>query len=191
MSFLQELLGDAYKDGMTVEEIDTALQAANVGHVDSELQGKYTRLKDAFDKSASETAKYKKMYNEKLSDEEKAKNAQAEALQALKDENENLKKAQTVAQYKAQFLGLGFTQDEAEATAKAMAEGDMDTVFKNTAAVNAAKEKAILAEAMKKTPVPPAGDGTDVMTKEKFGNLSWNDQIKWIKDHPNWQTELK
>lgn len=191
MSFLQELLGDAYKEGMTAEEIGTALQNANVGVVDSELQGKYSRLKDAFDKSASETAKYKKMYNEKLSEEEKAKIAQAEALQALKDENASLKKAQLVSQYTAQFLALGFTQAQAAETADAMADGDMDKVFRNTAAVNAAKEKAIRAEAMRQTPVPPPGDGADVMTREKFDKLGWEDQMAWIKDHPNWKTELK
>ena len=191
MGFLQDLLGEAYKDGMTVDEIETALQTAGVGVVDAELNGKYAKLKDAFNKSSSETAKYKKLYNEKLSDDEKQKNEQADLLRTLKEENENLKKAQTVADYTAHFLSLGFNQDSAAATAKAMAEGDMATVFKNTAAANAALEKKIRAEAMKQTPTPPAGDGNDIMTKERFDKLDWSKQMEWIKDHPNWKSELK
>lgn len=191
MGFLQDLLGEAYKDGMTVDEIETALQTAGVGVVDAELSGKYAKLKDAFNKSSSETAKYKKLYNEKLSDDEKQKNEQADLLKTLKEENENLKKAQTVADYTAHFLSLGFNQDSAAATAKAMAEGDMATVFKNTAAANAALEKKIRAEAMKQTPTPPAGDGNDIMTKERFDKLEWNKQLEWIKEHPNWKSELK
>lgn len=191
MGYLQELLGEAYKEGMSEEELSAALQSAGVGVVDPELTGKYSKLKDAFNKSSSETAKYKKLYNEKLSDEEKQKNEQAEVLRALQEENETLKKAQTVADYTAHFISLGFTQENAAATAKAMAEGDMDTVFKNTAATNAAREKKILADALKQTPVPPAGDGNDIMTKEKFGKLDWSKQMEWIKEHPNWKTELK
>lgn len=191
MGFLQDLLGEAYKDGMTVDEIETALQTAGVGVVDAELSGKYAKLKDAFNKSSSETAKYKKLYNEKLSDDEKQKNEQADLLKTLKEENENLKKAQTVADYTAHFLSLGFNQDSAAATAKAMAEGDMATVFKNTAAANAALEKKIRAEAMKQTPTPPAGDGNDIMTKERFDKLEWGKQMEWIKEHPNWKSELK
>lgn len=191
MGFLQELLGDAYKEGMTVDELGEALQSAGVGVVDHDLNNKYAKLKDAFNKSSSETAKYKKLYNEKLSDEEKAKIDQAEAMRLLQEENDSLKRAQTIANYTARFIGLGFTQEGAAATAKAMADGDMDTVFKNTAAVNAAREKKVLADALKQTPAPPAGDGNDIMTKEKFGKLDWSKQMEWIKDHPNWKSELK
>lgn len=191
MGYLQELLGEAYKEGMSEEELGAALQTAGVGVVDPELTGKYSKLKDAFNKSSSETAKYKKLYNEKLSDEERTKNEQAEAMRLLQEENETLKKAQIIADYTAHFLSLGFTQDNASATAKAMADGDMDTVFKNTAAANAAREKQILAEALKKTPVPPAGDGNNIMTKEKFASLGWSEQMEWIKGHPNWKAELK
>ena len=191
MGFLQDLLGDAYKEGMTADEIGAALQTAGVGVVDPDLNGKYAKLKDAFNKSSSETAKFKKLYNEKLSEEEKQKNERDEALRQLQEENESLKRAQTIAEYTAHFLNLGFTQEQAASTAAAMADGDMAAVFKATKAVNDAREKKILAEALKQTPVPPAGDGNDIMTKDKFDNLDWSKQMEWIKEHPNWKTELK
>lgn len=191
MGFLQDLLGDAYKEGMTADEIGAALQTAGVGVVDPDLNGKYTKLKDAFNKASSETAKFKKLYNEKLSEEEKQKNERDEALRQLQEENESLKRAQTIAEYTAHFLNLGFTQEQAAATAASMADGDMAAVFKTTKAVNDAREKKILAEALKQTPVPPAGDGNDIMTKDKFDKLDWSKQMEWIKDHPNWQHELK
>ena len=38
MSFLQDLLGDAYKEGMTEEEVSKALEAKKVGVVPSDYE---------------------------------------------------------------------------------------------------------------------------------------------------------
>jgi hypothetical protein len=59
---LQELLGDAYKEGMTIEEIETALK-------DKDLYEGYVK-KEVFDKTASEVAKLKKQLRDKMIEEE-------------------------------------------------------------------------------------------------------------------------
>ena len=57
MSYLSDLLGDSYKEGMTEEEISTALQAAGAGqNNDAEIN----RLKAQLSKANSEAADYKK-----------------------------------------------------------------------------------------------------------------------------------
>ena len=58
MSYLSDLLGDAYKEGMTEEEISTALQRAGAGAKDNEAE--VNRLKAQLSKANSEAADYKK-----------------------------------------------------------------------------------------------------------------------------------
>lgn len=58
MSYLSDLLGDAYKEGMTEEEISTALQSAGAGAKDNEAE--VNRLKAQLSKANSEAADYKK-----------------------------------------------------------------------------------------------------------------------------------
>lgn len=58
MSYLSDLLGNAYKEGMTEEEISTALQSAGAGAKDNEAE--VNRLKAQLSKANSEAADYKK-----------------------------------------------------------------------------------------------------------------------------------
>ena len=52
---IKELLGDAYKDGMTIEEIETALENVSMPEDNS---AEIERLKNALSKSNSEAAGY-------------------------------------------------------------------------------------------------------------------------------------
>ena len=54
MSYLSELLGNAYKEGMTEEEISNALQSMGAGVKDSDIE--VTRLKAQLSKANSEAA---------------------------------------------------------------------------------------------------------------------------------------
>ena len=69
MSYLSDLLGDSYKEGMTEEEISTALQAAGAGqNNDAEIN----RLKAQLSKANSEAADYKKQLRGKQTADEAA-----------------------------------------------------------------------------------------------------------------------
>ena len=70
MSYLSDLLGDAYKEGMTEEEISTALQSAGAGAKDNEAE--VNRLKAQLSKANSEAADYKKQLRGKQSEDEAA-----------------------------------------------------------------------------------------------------------------------
>ena len=71
MSYLSDLLGKAYKEGMTEDEISAALEAVGQGN-DAEVN----RLKAALSKANSEAADYKKQLRSKQSDDEAAAAAQ-------------------------------------------------------------------------------------------------------------------
>lgn len=153
MSYLKDLLGDAYKEGMTEDEISTALETAKVGDGAKEVD----RLKNALSKANSEAADYKKQLRSKQTDDEKkAADAQAEHDKLVKD-NQDLAFKLNVIEKKAKFLSMGYDDGLAQSTAEAMAKGDMDTVLANQAKWQETHDKAVLADAMRKTPRPDSG----------------------------------
>lgn len=157
---LKVMLGEAYKDDMTVEEITAAL-------ADIDPTKGYIK-KDAFDKTASELAAAKRALTAKMTEDE-AKAAADTAKSAELEEKYNLLLHEsTVSKHKAKFLGLGYDEKLAEATAQALSDGDMDAVFKNQSTFIISRENALKAELLKNTPAPPAGAGTSTTdyTKE-------------------------
>jgi len=63
--------------------------------------------------------------------------------------------------HKASFLAQGYDEKLADKAAKAMADGDMNTVFAMMKQHGEDREKALKAEILKGTPTPPAGEGGD------------------------------
>lgn len=153
MSYLSDLLGKAYKEGMTEEEISAALETIGQGN-DAELN----RLKSALSKANSEAADYKKQLRTKQTDDEAAAAAQKEEQEKLVKENADLKRSIALADRKAKLLTMGYDETLATETATAMVDGDMDKVLANQTKYLEVQKKNIQADAMRKTPRPAAGD---------------------------------
>lgn len=158
--YLKKLLGDAYKEGMTPEEIAQALETAGVGVAPDDDSGKeIERLKAALTKSNSENAEWKKKLREKQTEEERKAQEDAEKIETLQNSYNELLKDKTVSEYTAQLLGLGYSKDLAAETAQAMHEGDSAKVFSNQKKHLEAQEKELRAAILKETPAPPPGSG--------------------------------
>jgi len=153
MSYLSDLLGKAYKEGMTEEEISAALETIGQGN-DAELN----RLKSALSKANSEAADYKKQLRTKQTDDEAAAAAQKEEQEKLVKENADLKRSIALSDRKAKLLTMGYDEALATETATAMVDGDMDKVLANQTKYLEVQKKNIQADAMRKTPRPAAGD---------------------------------
>ena len=167
---LKELLGDAYKEGMSFEEIEAAL--ADKELVDPSTLPKSVS-KEVFDKTASELSKVKKelkaLKEASMTDAEKLQAELDKAKEAQAIYNKELSKLRA----KEIFVSAGLTEadyssildavvSEDEETTKARAKSMVDLISAQKAAV----EKAVKAELLKGTPKPPAGDGGD--TDEAF-----------------------
>ena len=126
--------------------------------------------KDVFDKTASDLAKLKKEQLDRLSEEEKAKKIAEEELENLRNRNAELEKAANIAVYKAKLLGNGYSDELANATAEAFANGDMETVFANQQKFIIEHDKAVKASMLGGTQTPPPGSGGKVLTKEDILN---------------------
>lgn len=165
MSYLSDLLGEAYKEGMTEEEISTALQTAGAGQSNT---AELDKLKAQLSKANSEAADYKKQLRGKQTADEAAAAEQKAAMDKLTQENADLKRSFALSDKKAKLIAMGYDEKLADSTAVAMVDGDMDTVMANQAKFNEFREKAIQAELMKKTPRPAAGsEGTGGMDYAK------------------------
>ena len=152
MSYLSDLLGSAYKEGMTEEEISTALKAVRDNN-----EAEVTRLKNALSKANTEAADYKKQLRTKQTDDEAAETARKEEYDKLVQENADLKRSITLSEKKAKLLSMGYDEKLAADTAAAMVDGDMDKVMANQSVYLEAQKKSITAGQMRQTPRPAAG----------------------------------
>lgn len=147
---------------MSAEDKVKALEALEYEDNAAELE----RLKGANSKANSEAAEWKRKHNALLTEEEKKKQEDADALAKMQKELEELRQEKTVSEYKAQFIAQGYSEELATETAKALATGDTAKVFANQQKFLEGYAKTVKADALKKTPKPPAGDGSTAMTKE-------------------------
>lgn len=161
-------------DSMTDAEKVTALLGLEVPDV-VDLTG-YVK-KSVFDAKATEAANLSKQLKAKLTDDE---SAELERQRVLNETNQKytdlesryneLVKKSTVAEYTTKYIELGYEKSLAESTAKAMADGDMETVFSNGEKHRAALEKKIKEDLINQTPKPSGNiGGNDGNNKDSAG----------------------
>lgn len=184
---IRDLLGDAYREDMTLEDIENAL-------VDVELptdnSAEITRLKNALSKSNSEASEYKKQLREKMSADEIKAKEDAEAREKLQSDYDALLKKVSISENKAKLLGLGYEDKLADETAEAMVNGELDKVFANQKKHLDNLEKKIRSEILKETPKPDGGNSSDTMTKEKLRGMSSQERYKFSVEHPEEYKQL-
>ena len=178
---IKDLLKDAYKEGMTLEEINTALENIDLP---TDNSAEIDRLKAALSKSNSEAADYKKQLREKMSADELKAKEDAESREKLQNDYDALLRKVTLSENKAKLLGLGYDEKLATETAEAMADGDLDKVFANQKKHLDALEKKIREDVLKTTPKPEGGEGSGTITKETFSKMTIAEQYKFSTEHP-------
>lgn len=178
---LRDLLGDAYKDEMTVEEIEVALGDITPPSNDS---SEIERLKAALSKSNSEAAGYKKQLREKMTEDEQKAQKEAEERAELQEKYDKLLHKTEVSENKARLLALGYDEKLANETAEAMVSGDLEKVFSNQLKHQQNLEKKIRADVLKDTPPPVGGNGDDVMTFEKLKQMSPEQRYEFSIKNP-------
>lgn len=171
---------------MTAEEKLAALEAMELAEPDFTGWVK----KDVADRYASEAAGYKKQLRERMSEEEATKAKAAEDMATIMQELESLRTEKAVSEYTTQFMGIGYDEALAKATATALQKGDLTTMFKNHAKFVVDREKALKAELLKGTPHPPAGEGTKVVTKEDLSKMTLAEKVKFAEENPERYNEL-
>lgn len=186
---LKDLLGESYKDGMTVEEITEAL--ANVS-MPKDNSAEIEKLKASVSKANSEAAQYKKELNAKLSDDERKAKEDAEKWEKVLKERDDLLKEKNISAHKAKFLENGYSSDLAQKSAEALVNGDFDTVFKHLSEFRSTLEKKYKAENIDNTPKPDGGSSSNdgVITKDQFNKMSYAERNELFQKNQELYNEL-
>ena len=153
---IKDLLKDAYKEGMSVEDIEKALESIEMPNDGS---AEIERLRNALSKSNSEAADYKKQLREKMSAEEQKAKDDADKFNDLQSKYDALLRESDISKNKARLLALGYDDALATEVAEAMVEGDTDKVFAAQKKHLDSVGKKIREEVLKDTPKPTGGSG--------------------------------
>ena len=185
MADLKSLLGDKYTEGMTIEDI------LKLEVEEPQIDMSKFVSKELYDKAASDTANYKKQLRANMSEAEQKAAADAEKYASLEEELKQLKADKAIAENAKGLVAIGYDEKLATEVATALYNGDAETVIKAQAKFVDAQKKAVLADAVKETPVPPVDNGNGkTLTKEEFSKMSLDEQMKVYTDTPDLYNEL-
>ncbi len=180
MSYLSDLLGSSYKEGMTEEEISEALKA-----IDTKNADEISKMKNALSKANSEAAEFKRQLKSKLSDDEKAEQERKELEERLTKENAELKRTIALAENKAKLIGLGYSEELATETSIAMVDNDIAKIIENQSKFIEAAKKDFLKKEVSDFKKPVGNSEPKTMTKEDFRKLSVAERAKYATEHPD------
>ena len=185
MADLKSLLGDKYKEGMTIEEI----MSLNVDIPEPDMTGYIS--KEHFDRVASEAANYKKQLRANMTEAEQKAAAEAEKYAEVVAERDKLKAEKAIAENAKGLVAIGYDDALATEVATALHNGDSVTVIKAMGKFVESQKKAVLADAVKDTPTPPVGnEGGKTLTKTEFSKMSLDEQMEVYKNTPDLYNEL-
>ncbi len=166
MEFLKNLLGDSYKEGMTLDEVSTALEG-----IHEKRESENSKLKTQLQRANSEASSYKKQLREKMSEAEQAETDRQSELERLSNELAELKRGKAISDYTAQFTAIGYDAKSALENATAIVDGDFAKVIQNQTAWMENQKKEIEKNLMASTPKGVVGSGNS-------GNLDFSKKIE-------------
>ena len=177
----KDLLKDAYKEGMTLEEIEAALEEVELP---ADQTTEIERLKTANSKLSSENADWKRKHRDALSEEERKSQEVADELKQLREQNEKLMRESNMSKHKAKFLGMGYDDALATDAAEAMVDGDTEKLFTYQQKHQEALEKKIRADALKGTPKPVPDKGDGAKTLDDLKKMSPQERYEFSQKNP-------
>lgn len=162
---IKELLGSKYHEGMTAEEILAA-------SVDGAGQGD---LKEALDKVTKESAARKRQIGD-----------QNKTIEDLTSQVAALTRESNITKHAARLMKQGFEEEDANAAAVAIADGDLDSFFSVQAKAMQAVENRVKNDLLAQT-TAPARTQTEPdtgMTRERLRKMPLAEQQKFARDNP-------
>lgn len=154
---LRTILGDQYREDMTLAEIEAALTPI-VMHTDDEVRNNFVS-KRLFDKTASDLAAAKRGAGAAAEKHKTDLEAALERIATLENNEKAATRKATIAEHVATLTAQGYSAELAKATAEAIVDGDMATFMANQGAFLTAKTQSIREELMKGTKPPAASGG--------------------------------
>ena len=185
MADLKSLLGDKYKEGMTVDEI----MALDIAAPSMDMTDFISKKR--FDEVASEAANYKKQLRASMSEAEAKAAEKAEEFAAIVAERDQLKEKMAIAESSKRLIAIGYDDKLATEVATALYKGDAEAVIAAQAKFVDAQKKSVIADAVKNTPKPPVdNNGGKTLTKAEFSKMTLAEQLEVYNKTPELYNEL-
>lgn len=148
------------------------------------------KLRRANTSASSDVSRYKKALQERMSEEERNRAEREENEAKMKAELESLRREKTVSDHRASFVGLGFSQELAQNSAEAVADGNYSAMFDNIRQYITQLNKEHTAETFRNTPKPVAGNNPNGITKEQFDNMGYKERDALYRENKELYDEL-
>lgn len=174
---------DSEKDTATLSGLQAELK---------ELKAANEKLKQSVTNASADASKWKKQYQDKLSDEEKAKQLQDEQTAALQTELETLRKERNIAKISGALVAndIGMNAETAGKVAEAMNAGDIDNVLDGIRQFITAHDKALREDALRNNKTLPGGASTKDVSKEEFDKMGYMELLAFKREHPEQYAEF-
>ena len=155
------------------------------------LEAENGKLKQSVTNASADASSWKKKYQEKLSDEDKAKEQQDEATAAMQKELEDLRKERNIARYTGTLVAqdIGMDSNTAKAVAEALNAGETDKVFDGIRQFIKAHDKSLHESALKNNQTLPGGSVDKTVSKAEFDNMSLSEMMAFKVEHPDLYAE--
>lgn len=170
-------------------ETNTEQKAPDTSALEAELKAvkaERDKLKQSVTNASADASEWKKKYQSKLSEEDKAKEEQDAAYAAMQEELTALKAERDIATFTATLTGdgIGMDAETAKAVAEALHSGETDKVFSGIRKFIESHDKALAEKAMLNNPTLPGGKSTKTVTKEEFDKMGYRELVALKNEHP-------
>lgn len=187
MATLKELLGEAYKDGITVEEIETAI--ANKKLVDIST-GAYVSI-SKYQALETERNDFKEKYTSTLTEQQKAEQL---ALEKEK-EYEAIKRENTLHKHKEKLSKTIKDENVLNEIATLYADGNLESAFEKQNAYFEAQrteiEKKVKADLMAQNPQGNPQEGNvGTITAEQFAKMDYKARVELYNSNRDLYNQL-
>lgn len=154
-----------------------------------QLEAENGKLRQANTNASADASRWKKQYQEKLSEEDRKKEEQAEQEATLRKELDALRAERNVANHKSQFLSIGFDDGLAQEMAENLNAGDTAKVFDGLRKFVAAHDKQLKENAFRSNPTLPGGSAEKAVSKEQFDKMGYAERVEVFEKYPDLYNE--
>ena len=153
----------------------------------AEAEKKYGKLKNTMDVKLKELGDMTKRERERMTAEE----LERKEIEEIKEQNAMLLKEREIVGAERRFIQSGCDADLATEGAKALIDGDYDTLF---GVINKLIDNKIAgekSELLKAIPKPQGSSSSSTMTQEQFDNLSYKERVELFNKDPETYNKFK
>ena len=162
-----------------------------------ELEAENAKLKQSVTNASADASKWKKEAQAKntelqsrMTEDEKAKAQQEAANAAMQQELEALRNERNVANYKSQFVSMGFEEETAQESAEALNGNDTVKLFAGIRKFIESHDKALMAKNLMNNPTIQGGVAKKTISQAEFDKMGYTERVKLYNENPELYKEM-